>query len=214
MFHAPRISKQQPTQTELDAALTLANQKADEKGLTPTADPRIRVDKEGRTYRLSKQAMPGGKFGAVWKLTRNGGVTRKAAKVQDQSEHVPTEVVDAYRKASLQDKREILKDQWYETAFVLLERAKKMAPNTPKTEFGRLQQAIVAAGIAYDKVTPKADTVAMGNLVAHLFHGLNSSKVSQVIGEAPVPKGRLIEATPEAVAVEASAVHVEPSESV
>lgn len=91
----------------------------------------------------------------------------------------------AYTKQSKQKQREILGEQWAALAYSLVERANLYAPFITKKDFGRLQQLITTAGIAYDKVCPK-DIVHSNtaNLMVNLFHGLDTKQLAQVVGTA------------------------------
>lgn len=95
---------------------------------------------------------------------------------------------EAFRAQPLEKKREYLKDQWLEVAYLVLGKAKLLSMSLAKKDYGRLVQLLTASGIAWDKVFPKADSVQGNNLVLNLFNGLPKDKVVRVIGEVPTPK--------------------------
>lgn len=101
-----------------------------------------------------------------------------------------------YKAKSLELKRDILKNQWLDLSYVLLGKANSIAPTLLKKDYGRLVQLLTSAGIAYDKVFPKAEVSSVSNLVVNMFKSLPNDKVLRVIGSSPTPIGLPVEEKP------------------
>ena len=95
----------------------------------------------------------------------------------------------AFQAQSIEKKREYLKQQWLDVAYLVLGKAKLLSMSLAKKDYGRLVQLLTASGIAWDKVFPKVEGIQGNNLVLNLFNGLPKDKVVRVIGEVPIPKG-------------------------
>lgn len=93
----------------------------------------------------------------------------------------------AFQHKSLESKREYLKREWLDIAYLTLYRGKLFARSVTKKDFGKLVQLLMAAGISWDKVFPKVDNTSGINVALNLFNGLPTEKVVRVIGEVPVP---------------------------
>ena len=59
-------------------------------------------------------------------------------------------------------KHKLTQDQWRTMAWVLARRAAKLARSMTKKDAGRVQQAVTAAGIAYDKLYKGAGDAERG----------------------------------------------------
>lgn len=92
-----------------------------------------------------------------------------------------------YQRKPLNDKRDYLKQQWLDVAYMVLWRAKLFARSASKKDYGKLVQLLMSAGIAYDKVFPKVESPNTTNLVLNLFNGLPVDKVTRVIGQVELP---------------------------
>lgn len=101
-----------------------------------------------------------------------------------------------YKAKPLESKRDILKNQWLDLSYVLLGKANSIAPTLLKKDYGRLVQLLTSAGIAYDKVFPKAEQSSVSNLVVNMFKSLPNDKVLRVIGSSPTPSERSVEGKP------------------
>jgi len=112
----------------------------------------------------------------------------KGKPVPPTSVPFPTSEYTQFQRKSLESKREYLKAQWLDIAFMTLWKGKLFARSVTKKDFGKLVQLLMAAGISWDKVFPKVDSVQGNNLVLNLFNGLPKDKVVRVIGEVPLPK--------------------------
>lgn len=81
--------------------------------------------------------------------------------------------------------KEVLKTEWADAAFILAERLKRFSMTVSRKDFGRLQQLVTSAGIAYDKVFPKGEqvnTVAIhGSVMFNLFGSLGQDKVTKIL---------------------------------
>src|SRR6185503_10344067 len=93
----------------------------------------------------------------------------------------------AFQAQSIEKKREYLKQQWLDVAYLVLGKAKLLSMSLAKKDYGRLVQLLTASGIAWDKVFPKIEGIQGNNLVLNLFNGLPKDKVVRVIGEVPQP---------------------------
>lgn len=93
----------------------------------------------------------------------------------------------SFQGKPVESKREYLKLQWLDIAYLTLYRGKLFARSMTKKDYGRLVQLLTAGGIAWDKVFPKVDTVQGNNLVLNLFNGLPKDRVVRVIGEVAQP---------------------------
>ena len=116
-------------------------------------------------------------------------VNSKGKPVPPTAVPFPTSEYLEYQRKPLESKREYLKQQWLDIAFMVLWRGKLFARSVTKKDFGKLVQLLMAAGISWDKVFPKDIPVPQTNLVLNLFNGLPKDKVVRVIGEVPTPKG-------------------------
>lgn len=89
-----------------------------------------------------------------------------------------------------QDKqKDDLKAAWADAAYILSERLKRFAMTVSRKDFGRLQQLVTSAGIAYDKVFPKGEStgaVINGNIMFNLFGSLGGEKVMRIL-QPPTP---------------------------
>lgn len=99
-----------------------------------------------------------------------------------------TKGYNSFKAKSLEEKRKYLRDQWLEVGYLSLGKARDTAKSITKKDYGRLVQILMAAGIAWDKVFPKGETVG-SNLVLNIFNGLPRERVCNVIGAQPTPKG-------------------------
>ena len=82
----------------------------------------------------------------------------------------------------LEKKAEVLRKQWANIGYILLSQAERFSQSVTKKDYGRLMQLLSSAGIAYDKVVPKGES--MGNIQFNLFNGLDKSKLAGVLGIA------------------------------
>jgi len=93
-----------------------------------------------------------------------------------------------YQAQPLESKREYLKQQWLDVAYLCLGKGASLALTLGKKDYGRLVQILTSAGIAYDKVFPKGDTLSV-NLAVNMFKGLPQEKVLRVLGPTAIPCG-------------------------
>lgn len=94
---------------------------------------------------------------------------------------------EAFQRKPMESKREVLKQQWLSIAHMVLSQATALCMSLPKKDYGKLVQLLTSAGISYDKVFPKVDSVQGNNLVLNLFNGLPKDRVVRVIGEVAQP---------------------------
>lgn len=90
--------------------------------------------------------------------------------------------VDQYALQPVEKQRKMLRSEWSNLAYVLVERANTYAKAITKKDFGRLMQLVTTAGIAFDKTMPKVDQGMQGNLIVNLFGSLDQSKLAGVLG--------------------------------
>ncbi len=101
--------------------------------------------------------------------------------------HVPFDKVayGEFQRKPLDRKRDYLRDQWLDVAYITLGKAKLFAQSVTKKDYGKLVQLLMASGISWDKVFPKDVASVQLNLVQNLFNGLPQGKVIEVIGGTP-----------------------------
>lgn len=107
-----------------------------------------------------------------------------------------SKALEDFQRKPLESQRESLRKQWLSIAHMVLAQAGSLCMSLPKKDYGRLVQLLTSAGISYDKVFPKVDTVQGNNLVLNLFNGLPKDKLVRVIGEVPVPSSDTLEYIP------------------
>jgi len=90
----------------------------------------------------------------------------------------------AFTAQPIEKKAEILKRQWANIGYILLCQGERFAQSVTKKDYGRLMQLLSSAGIAYDKVVPKGES--LGNVTFNLFKGLDSTKLANVLGQSQV----------------------------
>ncbi len=90
----------------------------------------------------------------------------------------------AFTAQPIEKKAEILKRQWANIGYILLCQGERFAQSVTKKDYGRLMQLLSSAGIAYDKVVPKGES--LGNVTFNLFKGLDSTKLASVLGQSQV----------------------------
>ena len=93
----------------------------------------------------------------------------------------------AFQSKTLDNKREYLKQQWLDMAYITLYRGKLFARSVTKKDYGKLVQLLMAAGISWDKAFPKGESLGVNNLTLNLFNGLPREKLTKVIGDVPLP---------------------------
>jgi hypothetical protein len=103
-----------------------------------------------------------------------------------------------YQAQPLESKREILRKQWADLAYLLLSKATSFAATVTKKDYGRLVQILTSAGISMDKVFPKDLPSSVNNLVVNMFKGLPNERVLRVIGSAPLPSQEPLRDNPSA----------------
>jgi hypothetical protein len=119
-------------------------------------------------------------------VDRKQGTVPKAKRLAPSKEPFDHKEYLSFQGKPVESKREYLKLQWLDIAYLTLTRAKTFTRSITKKDYGRLVQLLTAGGIAWDKVFPKVDTVQGNNLVLNLFNGLPKDKVVRVVGEVPL----------------------------
>lgn len=101
----------------------------------------------------------------------------------------PSLNLDAVRQFQLlseMDKREVIKNVWLEAGYVLAERVKHLAKHGEKADISKINQLVIAAGIASDKgyKDPPPPPIAAGHntLVINLFGSLSPERLMRVVG--------------------------------
>lgn len=133
---------------------------------------------------LATEAVQGRKLAASSKRTLGG---RPAFNTKQHA---------AFTAQPIEKKAEILKRQWANIGYILLCQGERFAQSVTKKDYGRLMQLLSSAGIAYDKVVPKGES--LGNVTFNLFKGLDSTKLATVLGQSQVmpSSDKVIDITP------------------
>jgi len=91
------------------------------------------------------------------------------------------QLLEEFKSLPHEGRRAKLKQSWAEIAFILAERAKRFGMTVSTKDFGRLQQLVISAGIAVDKVIPKTETTPVGNIVLNLFGSIGADKMLSMV---------------------------------
>jgi hypothetical protein len=88
---------------------------------------------------------------------------------------------DAFKAMPIPRKGAYLREEFAQVSYLVLKRAKQFAPSVSKIDFGKLTMLMSSAGIAYDKVVPKGESLGVA-IQVNLFKGLPLPSVGSVLG--------------------------------